>query len=151
MTLASFRATNRLPSSLTPTTSGDTEYETYLPGDDVGDAYDATKWTDRTDAIVGRAGPTGPQSRIVLYAYINTATAPTVAPTGGTFVQSTGVKTVPTGYTAAPVIATDWSRDVPGRGHRQSRNGREHRQSRVVYSRRTSRLRRRNSGGGICG
>ena len=111
-------------------------------------------WVD-VDVLVegddGATGPRGPQSRIVLYAYINTATAPTVAPTGGTFIQSTGVKTVPTGYTAAPVIATDWARDVPGRGHRQSRNGREHRQSRVVYSRRTSRLRRRNSGGGICG
>ena len=60
-------------------------------------------WVDRTDAIVGRAGARGPQSRMVVYAYINTATAPTVAPTGGTFVQSTGAKTVPTGYTVAPV------------------------------------------------
>ena len=99
--LGEFQGNQSLAIILNPT-SGDTEYETYLPGDDVGDAYDATKWTDRTDAIVGRAGPTGPQSRIVLYAYINTATAPTVAPTGGTFIQSTGVKTVPTGYTAAP-------------------------------------------------
>ena len=100
--LGEFQGNQSLAIILNPT-SGDTEYETYLPGDDVGDAYDATKWVDRTDAIVGRTGPTGPQSRIVLYAYINTATAPTVAPTGGTFVQSTGVKTVPTGYTATPV------------------------------------------------
>ena len=64
------------------------------------------QWVD-VDVLVegddGATGPRGPQSRIVLYAYINTATAPTVAPTGGTFVQSTGVKTVPTGYTAAAV------------------------------------------------
>ena len=57
---------------------------------------------DRDD-LWGGLGRDRPQSRIVLYAYFNTATAPTVAPTGGTFVQSTGVKTVPTGYTAAPV------------------------------------------------
>ena len=60
-------------------------------------------WVDITAAIEGPGGPGGAQSRMVLFAYINTATAPTVAPTGGTFVRSTGVKTVPTGYTAAPV------------------------------------------------
>ena len=51
----------------------------------------------------GGTGPRGPQSRIVLYAYINTAVAPTVPPTGGDFIQSSGVKTVPAGYTAAAV------------------------------------------------
>ena len=64
------------------------------------------QWVD-VDVLVegddGSTGPIGPQSRIVLYAYINTAVAPTVAPAGGTFVLSTGVKTVPAGYTVAPV------------------------------------------------
>ena len=81
-------------------TSGDEVFETYT-GDDQG--YDATMWVDRTDAVQGLPGDAGAQARMVLYAYINTATAPTVAPTGGTFVRSTGVKTVPTGYTGAPV------------------------------------------------
>ena len=47
-------------------------------------------------------GTDGSQGRFVVYAYINTATDPTAAPTGGTFVQSTDVLTVPTGYTVAP-------------------------------------------------
>ena len=86
---------------LNPTNSTDNVFETYT-GPATG-GHDDSMWVDRTDAIVGRAGARGPQARMVLYAYINTATAPTVAPTGGTFVQSTGVKTVPTGYTVAPV------------------------------------------------
>ena len=56
--LGEFQDNQSLAIILNPTT-GDTEYETYLPGDDVGDAYDATKWVDRTDAIVGRRGATG--------------------------------------------------------------------------------------------
>ena len=64
------------------------------------------QWVD-VDVLVegedGGTGPSGPQSRMVLYAFINTAIAPTVAPTGGTFIRSTGVKTVPAGYTVAAV------------------------------------------------
>ena len=68
-----------------------------------GQWVDVDVLVEGDDGNDGSTGPAGPQSRMVLYAYINTATAPTAAPTGGTFIQSTGVKTVPTGYTAAPV------------------------------------------------
>ena len=68
-----------------------------------GQWVDVDVLVEGDDGNDGSAGPVGPQSRIVLYAYINTATAPTAAPTGGTFVLSTGVKTVPAGYTVAAV------------------------------------------------
>ena len=51
---------------------------------------------------MGQAGAEGSQGRFVVYGYINAAVAPTAAPTGGSFVQSTDVLTVPTGYTATP-------------------------------------------------
>ena len=71
-----------------------------------------TGWEDVTGIIRGGRGAggtdgtdgaTGPQGRFLVYAYVNSAVAPTAIPTGGTFVQSTGVKTVPAGYTTDPV------------------------------------------------
>ena len=71
-----------------------------------------TGWEDVTGIIRGSTGAggtdgtdgdTGPQGRFLVYAYVNSAVAPTAIPTGGTFVQSTGVKTVPAGYTTDPV------------------------------------------------
>ena len=60
-------------------------------------------WADVTGLIRGKVGPAGPQSRFLVYAYVNSAVAPVAAPAGGTFTQSTGVLTVPVGYTAIPV------------------------------------------------
>ena len=65
-----------------------------------------TGWEDVTGIIRGgrgAGGATGAQGRFLVYAYVNSAVAPTAVPTGGTFVRSTGVKTVPAGYTANPV------------------------------------------------
>ena len=63
-------------------------------------------WADVTGLIRGQKGAKGAdgaQARFLVYAYVNSAVAPTAAPTGGTFVQSTGTLTVPVGYTAIPV------------------------------------------------
>ena len=60
-------------------------------------------WEDVTSVAPGTAGRSGNQARFLVNAYINTAVPPTVAPTGGTYIQSTGVKTVPVGYTGSPV------------------------------------------------
>ena len=65
----------------------------------------SSAWADVTGLIRGKpgaAGAMGAQGRFLVYAYINAATAPTVAPTGGSYVRSTGTLTVPTGYTAVP-------------------------------------------------
>ena len=62
-------------------------------------------WADVTGLVRGEKGVGGPQSRFEVYAYVNASVAPTAAPTGGSFVRSTGTLTVPsspTGYTAAP-------------------------------------------------
>ena len=62
-------------------------------------------WADVTGLIRGEKGAkgaSGAQARFLVYAYVNSAVAPTAAPTGGTFVQSTGTLTVPVGYTAIP-------------------------------------------------
>ena len=61
-----------------------------------------TAWEDVTQVITGPRGGAGRQARFLVFAYVNASTAPAAAPTGGTFVQSTGTLTVPTGYTAVP-------------------------------------------------
>ena len=84
---------------LNPTNSTDNVFETYVGS---GSTYDDTMWVAITGAIQGKPGALGPQARFSVFGYINATTAPTTAPTGGTFVQSTDVLTLPTGYAAAP-------------------------------------------------
>ena len=64
-----------------------------------------TGWED-VDRVApgtrGTPGTDGNQARFTVCGYINASTAPTTAPTGGTFVRSTDVLTLPTGYTAVP-------------------------------------------------
>ena len=55
-----YQALQNLAIILNPPNSTDNTFETYLPGNDVGDAYDNTRWEDRTDAITGRTGATWP-------------------------------------------------------------------------------------------
>ena len=65
----------------------------------------ASAWADVTPIIRGQQGlkgDEGDQARFPVFGYINATTAPTTAPTGGTFVQSTDVLTLPTGYAASP-------------------------------------------------
>ena len=62
-------------------------------------------WADVTGLIRGKqgaAGAEGSQGRFLVYAYVNSGVAPAAAPASTTFVQSTGVLTVPVGYTANP-------------------------------------------------
>ena len=75
------------------------------PTNTVFQARRSSSWADVTGLVrgpKGTAGDDGDQARFEVYAYINTATAPVAAPTGGTFVQTTGTLTVPVGYTAVP-------------------------------------------------
>ena len=72
------------------------------PTNTVFQARRSSSWADVTGLVRGPKGIAGDQARFEVYAYINTATAPAVAPTGGTFVQTTGTLTVPTGYTSVP-------------------------------------------------
>ena len=98
---AQFAADRSLAIILNPTNSADNTFETWI-----GSATDVSAnalWVARTDAVRGAKGDTGSQARFLVYAWVNSAVAPTAVPTGGTFVQSTGVKTVPVGYTGAPV------------------------------------------------
>ena len=62
-------------------------------------------WADVTGVVRGPMGLIGNQGRFDVYCYDNAETVPTT-PTGGTYVLSTGVLTVPTGTTAAPVEPT---------------------------------------------
>ena len=62
-------------------------------------------WADVTGVVRGPMGLIGNQGRFDVYCYDNAQTVPTT-PTGGTYVLSTGVLTVPTGTTAAPVEPT---------------------------------------------
>ena len=94
-----FIANRFLAIVLNPTNSTDNVFETYTGS---GSTYDDTMWVDRTGTAQGIPGDVGAQARFSVFGYINTATAPTVAPTGGTFVQSTDTLTLPTGYTALP-------------------------------------------------
>ena len=57
-------------------------------------------WEDVTQVITGPRGGAGRQARFLVFGYLNASVAPTVAPVGGTFVQSTGVLTVPATYAA---------------------------------------------------
>ena len=62
-------------------------------------------WADVTGLIRGEKGAKGDggaQARFLVYAYVNSAVAPTAAPASTTFVRSTGTLTVPVGYTALP-------------------------------------------------
>ena len=82
---------------LNPTSSTDNTFETWI-----GSASDTSAdalWVERTDAV---RGPQGRQGRFDVFCYENAATVP-AAPTGGSYVLGTGVLTVPTGTTAAPV------------------------------------------------
>ena len=73
------------------------------PTNSVYQSRRSSAWADITGLVRGPIGLTGPQARFLVYAYVNSAVAPTVAPTGGTYVQSTGVLTSPVGYTTIPV------------------------------------------------
>ena len=79
------------------------------PTNTVYQARRGSSWADVTGLVRGPKGARGTdgddgdQARFLVYAYVNSAVAPTAAPTGGTFVQSTGTLTVPVGYTAIPV------------------------------------------------
>ena len=99
--LAAYQGDQSLAIILSVTGATDRTFETYLPGN-AGSAYDATKWVPRSDAIQGDKGDKGDQARFDIYCYATGATAPTT-PTGGSYVISTGVLTVPTGTTDAPV------------------------------------------------
>ena len=79
-----------------------TSFQTYT-----GDAgtYDDTLWLERADAVQGLPGDdgaVGAQARFSVFGYINASTPPTTAPTGGQFIRSTGILTLPTGHTAIP-------------------------------------------------
>ena len=78
---------------LDPTTGSDTFERRNVAG---------TGWEVVTNLVKGARGDVGPQARFSVYAYVNSAVAPTAVPTGGTFVRSTGTLTVPVGYTAIP-------------------------------------------------
>ena len=79
------------------------------PTNTVYQARRSSSWADVTGLVrgprglAGTDGDDGEQGRFLVYAYVNSAVAPTATPTGGTFVQSTGTLTVPVGYTAIPV------------------------------------------------
>ena len=62
-------------------------------------------WADVTGVVRGPMGSVGSQGRFDVYCYDNALTAPST-PTGGTYNLTTGVLTVPTGTTAAPVEPT---------------------------------------------
>ena len=94
-----FIANRFLAIVLNPTNSTDNVFETYTGS---GSTYDDTMWVERTGTAQGIPGDVGAQARFSVFGYINSATAPTVAPTGGTFVQSTDTLTLPTSYTALP-------------------------------------------------
>ena len=79
-----------------------TSFQTYT-----GDAgtYDDTLWLERADAVQGLPGDdgdVGSQARFSVFGYANASVAPTTAPTGGMFIRSTGILTLPTGHTAIP-------------------------------------------------
>ena len=97
LVLPDYQGNPSLAIILNPTNSTDNVFETYTPGQ-TGMAYDNTQWVERTDAVQGNPGP---QERFLVYGYGNFTAAPTTAPTGGTFIQSTDALTLPTGYTAA--------------------------------------------------
>ena len=59
-------------------------------------------WADVTGVVRGPMGLVGSQGRFDVFCYDTAATAPTT-PTGGSYNLNTGVLTVPTGTTAAPV------------------------------------------------
>ena len=62
----------------------------------------SSAWADVTGLVRGQRGLTGgegSQARFSVYGYINATVAPTTAPASTTFVQSTNVLTLPTGYT----------------------------------------------------
>ena len=73
-----------------------------VPANTVYQSRRGNAWADVTGLVRGPKGAEGEQARFVVYAYINASAAPVAAPVGGTFVQSTGVLTVPVGYTAIP-------------------------------------------------
>ena len=98
--LGEFQGDQSLAIIIRETTGNTQAFETYLPAD-VGDAYDATQWVERTDAVQGDKGDVGPQARFTVSIFQNATTAPTT-PTGGSFVVETGVLTPPTGWTALP-------------------------------------------------
>ena len=72
------------------------------PTNTVYQARRAGSWADVTGLLRGPMGNVGAQARFDVFCYDTAATAPT-APTGGTYNLATGVLTVPTGTTAAPV------------------------------------------------
>ena len=88
--LGEFQGNQSLAIILNPANSTDNVFETYRPGSDVGDAYDAGDWLERTDSVQGGKGDEGEQARFVVYAYINAAVAPAAAPVGGTFLSING-------------------------------------------------------------
>ena len=104
--LDEYQENSNLAIILDPTGADNNVFETYAPGHE-GEAYNSAHWIARTDTVRGDRGNEGPQGRFTVHAYINAATAPTAAPTGGTYVINTGTLTVPTSYTAVPSTPPD--------------------------------------------
>ena len=76
--LTEFQENQSLAIILNPTGANNNTFETYSPGED-GNAYDNTKWLERTDAISGRDGDDGTDSNIETRVQATaTSTAPTV-------------------------------------------------------------------------
>ena len=76
-----------------------TAFQTYTGDDGV---YVDASWLERTDAVRGQKGDEGEQARFSVFGYINASVAPAAAPASTTYVQSTGILTLPTGYSATP-------------------------------------------------
>ena len=96
--LAQYQGDQSLAIILAPT-GADLAFETYLPGN-TGNAYDATQWVVRSDAIQGNDGN---QARSYIIIHTNSVGQPTPAtPVGGTFNYDTEEVVPPTGATEDP-------------------------------------------------
>ena len=98
--LGEFQGDQSLAIIIRETTGNTQAFETYLPAD-VGDAYDATQWVERTDAVQGDKGDTGPQARFLISQWRLVASIQTAAPTGGSYVLVSGVLTASAGWSTA--------------------------------------------------
>ena len=81
--LGEFQDNQSLGIILNPTSSTDNEFETYLPGNDAGDAHDNTQWVERTDAVQGTPGDDGDDGTVteVRFSISTDDTAPVVTST----------------------------------------------------------------------
>ena len=86
---------------LNPTNSTDNVFETWIGS--ASDTSSNTLWVERTDAVQGRRGDPGDQGVWYARIFLNAATAPTAAPTGGSIADD-GTITAPTGWADASGI-----------------------------------------------